>query len=226
MYAQSLSNWLDRRGIHFSWVIVAITFLTMLTSSAALGLPGVLLQPLSNEFGWSNDQISSAVAVRYVLFGFIGPFAAIFMERFGLRKVITTALVLVAACLALSTMMTQLWQMFFLWGLILGTGTGLTALVLGAVVANRWFEKRRGLVLGLLTASSATGQLIFLPAGAWLIQHYGWRMSVIPVFLCCALVALLAFLLVRDRPHDVGTCLLYTSPSPRDVEEYRMPSSA
>jgi sugar phosphate permease len=212
MYAQSLSNWLDRRGIHFSWVIVAITFLTMLTSSAALGLPGVLLQPLSNEFGWSNDQISSAVAVRYVLFGFIGPFAAIFMERFGLRKVITTALVLVAACLALSTMMTQLWQMFFLWGLILGTGTGLTALVLGAVVANRWFEKRRGLVLGLLTASSATGQLIFLPAGAWLIQHYGWRMSVIPVFLCCALVALLAFLLVRDRPHDVGTVAYGAAP--------------
>ena len=134
MYAQSLSNWLDRRGIHFSWVIVAITFLTMLTSSAALGLPGVLLQPLSNEFGWSNDQISSAVAVRYVLFGFIGPFAAIFMERFGLRKVITTALVLVAACLALSTMMTQLWQMFFLWGLILGTGTGLTALVLLSLI--------------------------------------------------------------------------------------------
>ncbi|MES2024399.1 MAG: MFS transporter [Pseudomonadota bacterium] len=204
MLAQSLSTWLDRKGIHFSWVIVAITFLTMLISSAALGLPGVLLQPLSKEFGWSNDQISSAVAVRYVLFGFIGPFAAIFMERFGLRKVISTALILVAACLLLSTQMTELWQMFFLWGLVLGTGTGLTALVLGAVVANRWFEKRRGLILGLLTASSATGQLVFLPLGAWLIQHYGWRMSVLPVFFCCAIVAVLAFMFVRDRPYDVG----------------------
>jgi sugar phosphate permease len=204
MFSQSLAVWLDRKGIHFSWVIVAVTFLTMLTSSAALGLPGVLLQPLSREFGWSNDEISSAIALRFVLFGLIGPFAAIFMERFGLRNVITVALTLVALCLALSTQMTQLWHMFLLWGLILGIATGMTALVLGAVVANRWFEKRRGLVIGLLTASSATGQLIFLPVAAWLIEHHGWRMAVIPVFCSCALVAVLAFVLIRNRPHDVG----------------------
>lgn len=213
MYAQTLSNWLDRKGIHFSWVVVSITFLTMLTSSAALGLPGVLLQPLSREFGWSNDEISSAIALRFVLFGLIGPFAAIFMERFGLRNVITTALALVALCLALSTQMSELWHMFLLWGLILGIATGMTALVLGAVVANRWFEKRRGLIIGLLTASSATGQLIFLPVAAWLIEHHGWRMAVIPVFCCCALVAVLAFIFIRNHPHDVGITAYGADPS-------------
>lgn len=213
MFAQSLSRWLDRKGIHFSWVIVAITFLTMLTSAAALGLPGVLLQPLSREFGWTTDQISSAIALRFILFGLIGPFAAIFMERFGLRNVITTALTLVALCLALSTQMTQLWQMFLLWGLVLGIATGMTALVLGAVVANRWFEKRKGLVIGLLTASSATGQLIFLPVAAWLIEHHGWRMAVIPVFCCCALVAVLAFVLIRNRPNDMGIVAYGADPS-------------
>jgi MFS family permease len=186
MFAQALSSWLHRRGFHFSWIVVAITFLTMLTSSAALGLPGALLQPLSKEFGWNTDQISSALAVRFMLFGLIGPFAAIFMERFGLRNVICLALAMVAACLALSTQMTQLWHLFLLWGLVLGVATGMTALVLGAVVANRWFETHRGLVIGLLTASSATGQLIFLPVAAWLIQNYGWRMAVIPVFVSCA----------------------------------------
>jgi sugar phosphate permease len=204
MFAQPVSSWLHRKGFHFSWVIVAITFLTMLTSSAALGLPGALLQPLSKEFGWNTDQISSALAIRFILFGLIGPFAAIFMERFGLRNVICIALALVASCLALSTQMTQLWHLFLLWGLVLGVGTGMTALVLGAVVANRWFETRRGLVVGLLTASSATGQLIFLPAAAWLIQNYGWRMAVIPVFVSCALVAVLAFLFIRNRPHELG----------------------
>ncbi len=204
MFSQPFSAWLHRRGLHFSWMIVAITFLTMLTSSAALGLPGALLQPLSREFGWNTDQISSALAIRFMLFGLIGPFAAIFMERFGLRKVVCLALALIAACLILSTRMTQLWHLFVLWGLVLGVGSGMTALVLGAVVANRWFDKRRGLVIGVLTASSATGQLIFLPFAAWLIEHYGWRMAMLPVFFACALVCVLAFLFMRDRPHEVG----------------------
>ena len=204
MFSQPFSAWLHRRGLHFSWMIVAITFLTMLTSSAALGLPGALLQPLSREFGWNTDQISSALAIRFMLFGLIGPFAAIFMERFGLRKVICLALALIAACLIFSTQMSQFWHLFVLWGLVLGVGSGMTALVLGAVVANRWFDKRRGLVIGVLTASSATGQLIFLPFAAWLIEHYGWRMAMLPVFFACALVCVLAFLFMRDRPHDVG----------------------
>lgn len=111
MFAQPLSNWLHRRGLHFSWVIVTLTFLTGLSSAAALGLPGALLQPLSKEFGWDVEQISSALAVRFALFGLMGPFAAIFMERFGLRNVVVTALTLVAAGMALATRMTQFWHL-------------------------------------------------------------------------------------------------------------------
>src|SRR5471032_1464509 len=204
MFALPVSDWLRRRGIHFSWVIVTLTFLTGLTSSAALGLPGALLQPLSKEFGWDVEQISSALAVRFVLFGLMGPFAAILMERFGLRNVVVTALTLVASGLALATQMTQFWQLVLFWGIMLGVGSGMTALVLSAVVSTRWFDTHRGLVVGVLTASSATGQLVFLPIGAWLIEHYGWRMAVVPVLLACALVAVLVFLLMRNRPNEVG----------------------
>jgi predicted MFS family arabinose efflux permease len=204
MFAQPLSNWLHRRGLHFSWVIVALTFLTALSSSAALGLPGALLQPLSKEFGWDVEQISSALALRFALFGLMGPFAAILMERFGVRNVVVTALTLVAAGMALATQMTQFWQLVLFWGIMLGVGSGLTALVLSAVVSNRWFDSHRGLVVGLLTASSATGQLIFLPVGAWLVQHFGWRLAVLPVLSACALVAVAVFLLMRNRPADVG----------------------
>lgn len=203
MLALPLSAWLHRRGIHFAWVIAAITFLTMLTSSAALGLPGAMMQPLSKEFGWDTAQISSALALRFALYGLLGPFAAILMERFGLRNIVCAALTLIGVGLALATQMTQFWQLVALWGVLLGVGSGMTALVLGAVVSSRWFETHRGLVIGLLTASSATGQLVFLPFAAWLIEHYGWRMAVLPVFASCALVALLAFFFMRNRPHEV-----------------------
>ena len=204
MFALTLSNWLRRRGLHYSWVIVAVTFLTGLTSSAALGLPGALLQPLATEFGWDVEQISSALAVRFVLFGLMGPFAAILMERFGLRHVVVTALTLVAAGMALATQMTQFWHLVLFWGIMLGIGSGMTALVLSAIVSNRWFDSHRGLVVGMLTASSATGQLVFLPVGAWLIERFGWRMAVLPVFAACALAAVLVLLLMRNRPNELG----------------------
>ena len=204
MFALRFSHWLQRRGWHYSWVIVAVTFLTALTSSAALGLPGALLQPLSREFGWDVEQISSALAIRFVLFGLMGPFAAILMERFGLRAVVVTALSLVAGGMALATVMTQFWHLILFWGIMLGIGSGMTALVLSAVVSNRWFDSHRGLVVGVLTASSATGQLIFLPVGAWLIEHFGWRLAVLPVFVACAIVALLVWAFMRNRPNEVG----------------------
>ena len=204
MFAQLVSGSLDRRGIHYAWIIAAVTFLAMLTTSAALGLPGAMLQPLSKEFGWPTDQISSVFAVRFALFGLLGPFAAIFVMRFGLRRVMITAAGFIATAMVLATAVTQLWQLFVLWGLVLGCGTGLTALVLGAMVANRWFTAQRGLVVGLFAASTATGQLIFLPIAAWMIEQLGWRYAVVPVFIACVIVALLAHFFMRDHPRDVG----------------------
>ena len=204
MLAHLATTSLNRRGIHYAWVIAAVTFFAMLTTSAALGLPGAMLQPLSKEFGWTTDQLSSVFAVRFALFGLLGPFAAIFVMRFGLRRIMVTAATLIAVAMVLATGVTQLWQLFLLWGLVLGCGTGLTALVLGAMVANRWFTTNRGLVVGLFAASTATGQLIFLPAAAWIIEHMGWRYAVIPVFAACVIVAVLATLFMRDHPRDIG----------------------
>jgi predicted MFS family arabinose efflux permease len=204
MFSKRFAHRMGRHGLHYGWIVAAITFLTALSSSAALGLPGALLKPLSREFGWSVDQISTALAVRFALFGLIGPFSALLMERFGLRNVMVTALAVIAAGLGLVRQMTDFWQLVLLLGVMLGIGSGMTALVLNAVVANRWFEQRRGLVMGLLTASSATGQLVFLPIGTWLIEHGGWRMALLPVMASCALVAVLALLFVRDHPQDLG----------------------
>ncbi|WP_035715819.1 MFS transporter [Azorhizobium doebereinerae] len=200
----ALPTFLARRGIHYGWVVVGVTFLTMLVTAGAVGAPGVLIAPLQKEFGWATADISSSLAVRLVLYGVLGPFAAAFINRFGLRRVATVALSLIAAGILGSFAMTRVWHLVLLWGVVVGMGTGLTAMVLGATVAQRWFAHRRGLVMGLLTASSATGQLAFLPLLAQLTETMGWR-SALAVMLALLLVAAVAVLaLMRDRPSDIG----------------------
>jgi len=204
----SLSAALARRlqggGLHYAWVVGGVTFLTMLFMSAALGLPGAMLQPLAAEFHWGVGQISSALAIRLILFGLMGPFSAVLMERFGMRVVMCTAMALVGGGMLLAGTTTQLWQLVLFWGLMLGLGSGMTALVLGAVVSNRWFATRRGLVMGILTASAATGQLAALPVAAWMIERWGWRAPLLPLGLICLTIMALVWLFMRDKPSDLG----------------------
>ncbi len=204
MISDRIADRLAQRGIHYGWVVAATTFLTMLVTAGAVGAPGVLIVPLQTEFGWTAEAISTALAIRLVLFGLMGPFAAAFMNRFGLRPVALSALGLILAGLGASLIMTGLWQLMLLWGVVVGVGTGLTALVLGATVATRWFTRRRGLVIGLLTASTATGQLVFLPLLAALTEAHGWRVALGVVLLAIALAAVAVLLLMRDRPADLG----------------------
>ena len=204
MISTALAAHLARRGIHYGWVMAAVTFLTMLVTAGAVGAPGVLIGPLTKEFGWSTADVSAALALRLVLFGLMGPFAAACMNRYGVRRVASLALALIVGGLLLSLGMSRVWQLFLLWGVVVGLGTGLTALVLGATVATRWFSARRGLVVGLLTASTATGQLVFLPLLAQLTETVGWRWALGFVCGMLALGLLAVLLFMRDRPADLG----------------------
>lgn len=203
-----ISNWLSsvlaRHNIHYGWVMVAVTFFTALITAGTVGAPGVFIVPLQREFGWSAAEISSALSIRFILFGLMAPFAAALMNRYGLRNVTLAALLIVGSALVASLAMTKVWHLILLWGVVIGIGTGMTALVLGATIAARWFSARRGLVVGILTASVATGQLVFLPLLASVTERMGWRVALL---LVCAMLALAAFavlLVMRDRPSDVG----------------------
>lgn len=199
-----VANRLAGRGLHYGWVVAAVTFLTMLVTAGAVGIPGVLIAPLEAEFGWSTAEISAAFAVRLVLFGLMGPFAAALMNRFGLKPVILVSQGLIALGIFGAMWMTELWQLTVLLGVVVGFGTGLTAMVLGATVVSRWFIARRGLVIGLLTASTATGQLVFLPVMAALTETFGWRGALTLSLVTLTLAAVLVLLLMRDRPADLG----------------------
>src|ERR1700737_2713433 len=163
-----------QRKLHYAWIVAGVTFLTLLVAAGLRATPGVLIVPLETEFGWSRATISFAIGLNIFLFGLLGPFAAAVMDRFGLRRTMLGALALSAAGVALTPLMTRPWQLVLLWGVAVGIGSGSTALVLGATVVARWFAARRGLVMGLLTASTATGQLIFLPVLASLAENTGW----------------------------------------------------
>jgi sugar phosphate permease len=190
--------------IHYGWIVVGATFLTLLLGAGVRSTPGILMVPFEEEFHWSRSTISFAVAVNLLIYGLMGPFAAAMMERFGLRRMMLLAIVCIGTGVALTTFMRESWQLILLWGLVVGCGTGTTANVLGATVATRWFTKNRGLVVGLLTSAAAAGQLVFLPAMASITAAYGWR----PMVLATAVIAIVIFPIVaifmRDRPADMG----------------------
>ena len=190
--------------LHYAWVVAAVTFAVLLLGAGVRSTPAVLIVPLEHEFGWSRATISFAVAVNILLYGLAGPFAAAVMERFGLRRSVAVSLGVIALGVALTPLMTQSWQLVALWGVVVGSGTGVVALVLGATVAGRWFRARRGLVMGVLTASTATGQLIFLPVLASLATRFGWRAVSVTVAAVALLLIPVVVALLRDRPADLG----------------------
>jgi sugar phosphate permease len=194
----------EHSKVHYAWVVATVTFFILLVGAGVRATPSILLVPLETEFGWSAATISAAIAVNIFLFGMIGPFAVAVMERFGLRRTVSFSLLILGFGVALTSLMRTPWQMIVLWGFLVGSGTGMIAMVLGATIAERWFVRRRGLVLGILTASSATGQLIFLPLLANLSVHFGWRAVSLTVASIALLMAPIAALFLRNRPSEIG----------------------
>src|SRR4051812_7307406 len=192
------------RRIHPAWWVAAVTFLALVGAAAFRAVPGVLIDPLRAEFGWSVSTISAAVAVNMALYGLTAPFAAALMERFGIRRVVMCALLVVALGSGLTVFMTTSWQLVLLWGVLVGLGTGSMALSLVATVTGRWFVARRGLVSGILTAGGAAGQLIFLPLVAWIDSQWGWRAASLGTTAAAIAVLPLVAWLLRDRPRDLG----------------------
>ena len=190
---------------HYSWIVVGVVFVALLAAAGVRATPGVLIVPLQDAFGWSRATISLAIAINLLLYGLMGPFAAALMQSIGVRRTVVGGLVLLAASVAVSTAMTASWQLILTWGVLVGVGSGMIALVMGATVANRWFTTHRGLVMGIFSASSATGQLVFLPMLGWVVDHSGWRAVAWIVAAAAAAIVPLVWVLLPEQPRDVGT---------------------
>ena len=195
---------LASRRLHYAWVIAALVFVVALLTAGVRAAPGVLIVPFEAEFGWSRATISFAIGVNLLLYGAVGPFAAAIMDRFGVRRTMSLALAVTAGGVALTPAMHTTWQLLLLWGIVVGLATGFLGWYLSAYIATRWFRARQGMVMGVLTASNAAGQLVFLPTMAWLTANAGWR--VLSLALTAVVIGFVPVLLwlMRDRPEELG----------------------
>jgi sugar phosphate permease len=190
--------------LHYAWIVAGVTFVVLLLTAGIRAVPGVLIVPLEDEFHWSRSTISFAVGINLLLYGLIGPFAAALIDRFGVRCTMVTALAVTAAAVALSPAMQEPWQLVLLWGVVVGSSCGVIGNFLAALIAARWFRVRQGLVIGVLTAANAAGQLIFLPTMASIATTVGWRaMALVLAGVVAVFVPLIA-LFMRNRPEDLG----------------------
>jgi MFS family permease len=190
--------------VHYAWVVLAVMFMAIMAGVGVRAGPGVMIVPLERAFGWDVGTISGAVSLNIVLMGLVGPFLTGLIETFGLKRTVLLCLGLLVAGAGLSNLMTTPWQLFLTWGLLVGIGSGAGAVGITAALANRWFLRRTGFAMGLLTAANAAGQLVFLPILAMLAERYGWRGVSIAVTLAVAAIVPLFVLLVPESPEDIG----------------------
>lgn len=192
------------RKIHYSWVVLAVTFIAIIVAGIIRSSSGIFLDPFESEFGWGRPTISFAFAVCLFLYGFSGPFMAAFVEVFGLKRMMLYSMAVLTVGLALTFIMKTEWQLILIWGVMLGVGSGLFLTVLSTQVANRWFVKRRGLAVGILTAATATGQLILLPVLANFVENYSWRSAIALIFVLSLLMLIGIGIFMKSWPKDMG----------------------
>jgi MFS family permease len=190
--------------LHYSWVVVAVMFVVILASVGVRATPGVLIVPLQQAFGWNAAVISGAVSLNILLFGLVGPFAAGLLQVIGLKRTVLCSMVLLVIGAGLSSLVTEIWQLYLTWGVLVGLGSGAGMVGLATAIANRWFVHRRGLVVGLLTASNASGQLVFLPLLASLVVSHTWH--IVPLVVAGVILALIpvVLLMLPESPASIG----------------------
>ena len=203
MFAARIARLLPA-GMHYAWVVLGVMFFAALCAMGVRSAPGVIIVPLQKEFGWSVSTISGAISLNILLLGVLAPFMAGFMQSVGLKRTVMSCLALLTAGMALSIFMTEPWQLYLTWGLMVGIGASAGSIGLATIIANRWFATRRGMVVGIMSSASATGQLIFLPLLGSMAEYYGWQYVAFTLAIALALVVCLLGLILAESPARLG----------------------
>ena len=195
----------SRNQIHYGWIVLGAVVLIMLTASGLRAVLGVFIKPLEAEFGWDRASLSGAAALNLLLLGAIGPFVGWLADRWGPKRVMVLFLGLLGVGAILSSRVHSLWQFYVTAGVLLALGAGGMGMATAATIAARWFEARRGLVLGILGAGMSAGQLVIIPLAVWLTLNFGWRSSFLWLGISVFFTAIpIALIFVRDNPRQKG----------------------
>jgi len=190
--------------LHYAWVVLGIMFLATLCTMGVRATPGVIIVPLQKTFGWSVSTISGAVSLNLILIGVLSPFMAGMIQAIGLKRTVVSCLSVVVTGTALSVFITESWQLYVTWGLMVGIGASAGSIGLATAVSNRWFEKNRAFAVGIMSSANAAGQLVFLPFLAYMSEKYGWQSVAMTVSTCMAIMVMLLILLLPESPARIG----------------------
>lgn len=192
------------KRIHYSWFILTVTFFSIIVAGIVMASSGVFLTPFESEFGWDRSVISLAFGICMFFFGIAGPFMAALLEKLGLKKMMLSSMGILIVGLLLTYLMNQSWQLIIIWGIIIGLGSSLFLTVLSPYVANNWFMEKRGLATGILTASTAMGQLLLLPVLAIVIENSSWRWAIGLIIVIGIMMFIIILLFIKDTPKVIG----------------------
>ena len=203
MFALKLERVLAEKGIHYAWFMAFISFFLLMFSSSAMSTPAVLMLPIINAFGWSITDISAIIGALFIIVAVAAPFGTAFMLRLGLTKIVVTSCASLILGLGLTAFALEKWHLFFSMGALLGLASGILGLGFAATVATRWFAEKRGLVIGILAASWAAGQIMLVPFIAWIVSNFDWQYGVIPGVTGAGVCLLLFVFFGKNWPSDL-----------------------
>ena len=204
MIALKLERVLAEKGIHYAWFMAFISFFLLMFSSSAASTPAVLMLPIIKAFGWSITDISAIIGALFIIVAVAAPFGTAFMLHLGLTKIVVTSCASLIAGLGLTAFAFEKWHLFFSMGTLLGLASGILGLGFAATVATRWFVEKRGLVLGILAASWAAGQIMLVPFIAWIVSNFDWQYGVIPGVTGAGVCLLLFVFFGKNWPSDLS----------------------
>ena len=204
MIALKLERVLAEKGIHYAWFMAFISFFLLIFSSSAASTPAVLMLPIIKAFGWSITDISAIIGALFIIVAVAAPFGTAFMLRLGLTKIVVTSCASLIAGLGLTAFAFKKWHLFFSMGTLLGLASGILGLGFAATVATRWFAEKRGLVIGILAASWAAGQIMLVPFIAWIVSNFDWQYGVIPGVTGAGVCLLLFVFFGKNWPSDLS----------------------
>jgi MFS family permease len=195
----------SRVGLHYGWIVLAALVVVMLLGSGLRAMFGVFIKPMESTFGWDRAALSGAAALSLLLLGAAGPFVGWLADQWGPRRVIMASVVLLGIGTVLTSRVTALWQVYLTAGVLMALGSGGVGMSTAASVAARWFEGRRGLVMGLIGGAMSAGQLVIVPLAVWLTLTLGWRQSYVWLGLLLFVLAIpLTLFFIHNDPRDRG----------------------
>lgn len=192
------------KKLHYSWVILCLIFFSIIVAGIIRSSAGVFVIPFENDFDWNRSTITFAFGLSLLMYGLLGPFMGALVQIIGLKKMILLSMGTLMTGLFFSLFMTETWHLVLLWGILIGGGSSLFLTVLSPIIANRWFVKRRGLAVGVLTASTATGQLLLLPVVAYIVEKSNWRVSLSLILMLSILTIILITFFMKESPKSIG----------------------